>query len=176
MNVTNMTTEVNKGFYHNIIIEPFETGFSTRIVKSKRIDTTLSKYMLYHYDKTILSVLDKVNNKYRSVIFAYPENNLLCFSPSKSIGFSDFINKYPKIEKNIVISQKIEGVSIQLFYDYRIKSWEISTKTNIGGNYWFFAKTNNIEYNSNKCSTFYDMFLDALSEETTKKISEFFLD
>jgi len=167
--------------YKKIIINPDEPGFSKRIVKGKRINTPRSKYTLYHYDKTILSRLDTVNSKYRSVLFSYPENKLVCFSPPKSLDYSDFIQKYPKIGDEFSIVEKIEGISIQLFYDERIHSWEIATKTNIGGNYWYFANTSGSETQGyqghnveNLHPTFYDMFLDAIREPRNKKLSDIY--
>lgn len=144
---------------------PEDTGFSKRYVSTKICVSTKATYKIYNYDKTILSSLDTLHDKYRSVVFSYPENKLLCFSPPKSIEYSDFVEKYPKIKGepiHITATEKIEGISIQLFYDPRIQSWEISTKTNIGGNYWYFVKSD-LDANYNKPSpTFYDMFLDAL--------------
>jgi hypothetical protein len=138
--------------------------FSNKIVSTKICVSSKATYKIYNYDKMILSVLDDVHSKYRSVIFSYPENILFSFSPPKSIEYFDFMKKYPKINDPIVITEKIEGIAVNLFYDMRIHSWEISTKTSIGGNYWYFANnTNNtnIHY-CKKPSTFYDMFLDAL--------------
>ena len=149
---------------------PEDANFSKRYVSTKICVSTRASYRIYNYDKTILSNLDTIHDKYRSVIFSYPENKLLSFSPPKSIEYYDFVSKYPKITrgpkqtgelgvKEIMATEKIEGLSIQLFYDPRIQSWEISTKTNIGGNYWHFIKSG--VYNT-KSPTFYDMFLDAL--------------
>uniref|UniRef100_A0A6C0JWX1 RNA ligase domain-containing protein n=1 Tax=viral metagenome TaxID=1070528 RepID=A0A6C0JWX1_9ZZZZ len=143
---------------------PEDARFSKRYVSTKICVSPKSTYKIYNYDKALLSRLDNIHDKYRSVVFSYPENKLLCFSPPKSIEFSDFVEKYPiKIGEpgSIIATEKIEGISIQLFYDHRVQSWEISTKTNIGGNYWYFMKSYTNIYN-NPIPTFYDMFLDAL--------------
>ena len=150
-----------------------------------------SMYKIYNYDKTILSCLDNFHNKYRSVVFNYPENELLSFSPPKSIEYNEFVKKYPKIglaEEPILATEKIEGISINLFYDSRIQSWEINTKTNIGGNYWYFMKPavsntlvsdNFPSHTFSKCSTdiqksstFYDMFLDALIQPRNTNLND----
>jgi hypothetical protein len=147
-----------------------------------------SMYKVYNYDKNILSCLDNFHNKYRSVVFSYPENKLMSFSPPKSIEYNEFIKTYPKIgllEENIIATEKIEGISINLFYDSRIQSWEINTKTNIGGNYWYFmepaisnifANISNMDaHKSNdvsKSSTFYDMFLDALIQPRNTNLND----
>ena len=91
--------------------------------------------------------------KYRSVIWS--NGKLVCFSPPKSIPLEQFKQKYPDPSKTI-LSEIGEGTMINLFYDFSINSWEISTKNAIGGNYWYFSdpQTPNI--------TFREMFLDAL--------------
>jgi len=146
---------------------PEDAGFSKRYVSTKICVSPKATYKIYNYDKTILSTLDTIHDKYRSVVFSYPENKLLCFSPPKSIEYADFAQKYFNTKGepgSIIATEKIEGISIQLFYDPRIQSWEISTKTNIGGNYWYFLKSNLDTYDSKKSPTFYDMFLDALMQ------------
>uniref|UniRef100_A0A6C0HHQ3 T4 RNA ligase 1-like N-terminal domain-containing protein n=1 Tax=viral metagenome TaxID=1070528 RepID=A0A6C0HHQ3_9ZZZZ len=159
----------NKGEQNNTMkkyatypLFPEDSQFSKRYVSTKICVSPKANYAIYNYDKTILSSLDTIHDKYRSVVFSYPENKLLSFSPPKSTEYCEFVKKYPKITNTITATEKIEGISINLFYDSRIKSWEISTKTNIGGNYWYFLRsiinTNYIE----KSSTFHDMFLDAL--------------
>lgn len=144
-----------------------------KYVSTKICVSLKASYSIYNYDKTILSSLDNIHSKYRSVVFSHPENKLLSFSPPKSIDYCDFVKKYPKMgrsstkygenwAKSVIATEKIEGISIQLFYDKRIEGWEISTKTNIGGNYWYFTKNNESNTHRKPSSTFYDMFLDAL--------------
>jgi hypothetical protein len=143
---------------------PEDARFSKRYVSTKICVSPKASYQIYNYDKTILSSLDTIHDKYRSVVFSYPENQLLCFSPPKSMEYYDFAKKYFNTKGehgSIIATEKIEGISIQLFYDPRIQSWEISTKTNIGGNYWYFLKS---DFDSKKSPTFYDMFLDALMQ------------
>jgi len=156
---------------------PEDARFIKRFVSTKICVSSKATYKIYNYDKTILSSLDTFHDKYRAVVFGYPENELLSFSPPKSIEYADFTKKYPiiqnikykwgspmaKIENLIVATEKIEGVSINLFYDKRINLWEISTKTNIGGNYWYYTR---------KSSTFYDMFLDALIQPRNTQLND----
>jgi len=173
-------------------MSPEDAKFSKRYVSTKICVSSRASYRIYNYDKTVLSSLDTIHDKYRSVVFSYPENKLLSFSPPKSIEYSDFIAKYPKISdisnkigsvgsvgsfgpgspeshrKHITATEKIEGISIQLFYDPRIQSWEISTKTNIGGNYWHFMKSGVYD---TKSPTFYDMFLDALIQSNDSPLN-----
>jgi len=148
--------------YATYSLFPEDSQFSKRYVSTKICVSPKATYAIYNYDKTILSSLDTIHDKYRSVVFSYPENKMLSYSPPKSTEYCEFVKKYPKMTNTVTATEKIEGISINLFYDSRIKSWEISTKTNIGGNYWYFLQSViNTNYNENQ-STFYDMFLDAL--------------
>jgi hypothetical protein len=112
-----------------------------------------------NYTKDFLCFDDYETSKYRSVILSNPENKLLCFSPPKSIKYDIFMEKYPDIDENIYVSEMVEGVMINLFYDERIQSWEIATKCAIGGNYKH--KTLSVQETSNK-NSFIELFLDAL--------------
>ena len=58
-------------------------------------------------------------------------------SPSKSIDYGVFSERYPIIDDSIIVEDFIEGTMINVFWnDGR---WEISTKTTIGGNSTFFG-------------------------------------
>jgi hypothetical protein len=121
-------------------------------------------YYILNYDKTLTCFDNKIAGLYRSVIFAYPEKVLLSYCPAKSFLLNTFIEKYPKINEDIYINEFVDGVMVNLFYDYRIEKWEIATKTKIGGNYKKFSNSK-----MNK-STFKKMFMDVFSnnEETTE--------
>jgi len=181
--------------YANYSLCPEDPRFLKRFVSTKICVSPKAIYKIYNYDKSILSSLDNFHDKYRSVVFSYPENKLLSFSPPKSIEYFAFVEKYSKIigelgepgQKIITATEKIEGISINLFYDHRIQSWEISTKTNIGGNYWYFVNStvnNSItqiasppgaNYTKNyhsPSSTFYDMVLDALIQPRNTSLND----
>lgn len=131
---------------------------SNKIIK-KSIRGYYSDYYVLNYDKFGMHFNEesKELSMYRSVVFSNPEKKLLSFSPVMSISTSVFMNKYPNINYDIIIQEYMEGVMINLFYDYRVNKWVISTKGGIGGKYAFGnEKPESIR------DTFYEMFLDAL--------------
>jgi len=69
----------------------------------------------------------------------------------KSMPVSVFIKENPKIDENIYINEYIEGVMVQLFYDYRINKWIMGTKGGIGGNYCFGTEKRRILLRFMKC-------------------------
>ena len=142
---------------YNITI-PSQTNFK---IKKKIIATNTQLYTVMNYDKHMLCKTDVSNGLYRSLIFSYPQNLVLSFSPPKTVDFTDFIKKYPNVTDNIIINQCIEGVMIQLFFDYRSQCWEIATKGNVGGKYYISGKKTDTSP-----PTFYEMFLDSLCVTT----------
>jgi hypothetical protein len=135
-------------------------------VNKKYYITKSSTYLIFNYDKRYMSFDDINNGLYRSVIFSYPEKNIVCFSPPKSIPFTLFINKYPVVNDSIIVKEKIEGVMISLFYDNRINQWDIATKSSIGGKSWFYGKKNT------NSTSFLKMFLDVFREPGNKRIND----
>jgi hypothetical protein len=148
---------MNETIYKNI--NTTEPNKESLLINKKTYQNANMKYTIMNYTKDFLCFDDYETSKYRSVIFSNPENKLLCFSPPKSIKYDIFMEKCPDIDENIYVNEIVEGVAINLFYDERIQSWEIATKSAIGGNYKH-KKCNEIELS--KQNTFIELFLDAL--------------
>jgi len=88
---------------------------------------------------------------------------LICFSPAKSIPFTTFRQKYPDITEKIIVNETIFGIEVNLFYDERVERWEIATKKQIGG-----------ENTINTGKSIRDLFLQAFScndQETIQDLS-----
>tara|TARA_B100000424_G_C22945740_1_gene503440 strand:- start:9794 stop:11029 length:1236 start_codon:yes stop_codon:yes gene_type:complete len=101
-------------------------------------------YHILKYDK---QWLNKENNKsvglLRSVIFD-DEGNLVCFSPPKSLDVSSLV-----IDKNenVQAEKFVEGTMINVFYNKKTESWEMATKSSVGGESCFFMQDGfKIEY------------------------------
>jgi hypothetical protein len=130
--------------------------------------TDKAEYKIYNYDDAVITPNDDIYNQYRSVIFSHPENHLLSFTTPKSICSSLFRTKYPELSNDIIVNEIIEGRMIHLFYDHRISSWEIATKSSIGGDYILHTSRAVLqEKNTNK--TVLEMFFDACRTSTLQQ-------
>lgn len=108
--------------------------------------TSNQMYYVVNYDKNYVCHNDLYTGLYRSVVFSFPNKKLLAFSPSKSVQFSFFKSLFPQLNEDITITRYVTGIMVQLFYDDRIKKWELATKDYIGGSdvYFYDTKRRNI--------------------------------
>lgn len=108
---------------------------------------------------------------FRSVICSYPEKKVLCFSPPSVSHVSKF-----KANENLpylLVNEAVEGVMINLFYDFRCEKWEIATKSGVGGHYCYnkYKKQKHLlDHSSTK--SFYIMFMEALRCSETKDLND----
>lgn len=133
---------------------------NSNILKLNKIESRSnnSTYRVIRYDKNFLS-FDLVSSYglCRSVI-VNSANNVVGFSPPKSINAEYFIDKYPNPENNsfIIAEQFIEGTMINVFFDPTIGltgGWEISTRNTVGATSSFYKSPN--------AKTFRQMFMEA---------------
>jgi hypothetical protein len=109
---------------------------------------------LIHYNKKMLNTENMDKYKYvRSIIIDKSnDNKVVMMSPFKSLPYEEFKEKYPG---NIIVEEFIEGTMVNVFF--ASNKWQISTKTNIGGNTKFFSK-----------KPFKDLFYEAVDESGIK--------
>jgi hypothetical protein len=126
-------------------------------VKSKNITTAHSiPYTILNYFDTISFHHDKKKRFYNSVVIDPETRKILSIGSPISYDFELFQKTYPVVDENIVAEEMVEGVSIQLFYDPRIKNWEISTRNSVAGNYSYYRLP------GQSCKTYRDMLFDAM--------------
>jgi hypothetical protein len=164
--------------------------YNKELIKSKSFANKENTDVQYLILETIKN--DGCNESealYRSVIVRPDNNTVLSYSPPMETELSVFKTKYPDLSKltkilpivqtKFIINEMIEGIMVHLFYDPRISSWEIATKSAIGGKYWYFrtqysepinniigqptANIKPINDTSLPQMTFRDMFLEALN-------------
>ena len=135
---------------------------NSNILKLNKVEHTTcnnNKYKVIRYDKNILA--DDMIPTYglcRSVILN-ENNNVISFSPPKSIPYDKFIDTYPQKTDFLIAEEFIEGTMINIFWDSNIGlngGWELSTRNTVGALSSF--------YKTNGSKTFKDMFLEALQK------------
>ena len=97
--------------------------------------TQFGDYALASYKK------HELNGLQRSVIFK--NGKLVCFSPPKSISYTEFGEKYPITE--CVVDEFIDGTMINVFFDN--DKWVIATRSIVGAECTFYTT-----------KTFHEMF------------------
>lgn len=152
---TDENKQTNKGILgkHNVLFNTCSTENGT--------------YRVLKYDKKFLTPDNvKTTGLFRSVILR--NNNILSFSPPKSINDHKFVMENPlpgrlsRNYNNIVAEEYIEGTMINVFFDKNIGDegdWEISTRSNIGARTAFF-RDGDFMYEH----TFRYMFLEAATK------------
>ena len=113
-------------------------------------------YKVIRYDKTILSYdTTSLFGLCRSVI-VNSVNQVVSFSPPKSIKVEDFLSSYEEpISTRLIAEEFVEGTMMNVFWDETTGlngAWEIATRNSIGGG----------ESSSN--SRFRNLFIDALKQ------------
>lgn len=121
-----MESVTNKGRYQ-IDIDKLNMQRLTRMI----VYNDGSYYSVFNYDKEMLCYNDNKNRMHRLTILSFPENNILAFSPPKSLTYNTFVTKYPVIDNEIAVTEYIEGIMVNLFYDTRSDMWKLATLDNV---------------------------------------------
>ena len=145
----------------NEFSEILKNNTDTKTLKVTNIKsrTNGNTYKIVSYDKNLLSH-DNISTigLFRSVILN-SNNNVVSFSPPKSVQSDTFIKSYPEKNENIVAQEFIEGTMINVFWDPTIGltgGWEIATRNTISATSKFFKSENS--------KSFSEMFLEAAVE------------
>ena len=92
-------------------------------------------YQILRYDKDVLCYGDKKTGIFRSLIVNLNSKKVVVFSPVKSLNLSD-LNESNMV--NIRAEEFVEGTMVNLFYDTEVQSWDIATRSTVGGNVKFY--------------------------------------
>ena len=121
-----------------------------------------NEYKIIKYSKEVIKSLAVSNydeylsvSKFRSVIVR--NNKVVCFAPEKSLDYSYFVNSYST--ENSWLEDYIDGTMINVFYDNIKQTWEIATRSTVGGNIVFFNDVKNYKYfdNNNYFKDYYNL-------------------
>jgi len=147
--------------FNGLLNPNLETISNSNILKLNKnmCRTNNSIYSVIRYDKNLLSYdLIQSYGLCRSVI-VNSANNVVGFSPPKSISAETFIKQYPETADGVVAEEFVEGTMVNVFFDHSIGltgGWEISTRNTVGATSSFY------KHSSSK--TFRQMFMEAATE------------
>ena len=112
-------------------------------------------YKVLKYQKSALTVEEySTYGMCRSIIVR--DDRIMCFSPPKSVAYDQFTEHF---DSTVSYAEDfIDGTMINLFYDEKACTWEIATRSTVGGNTNFFMNDPN---NKDDRKTFRDMFFEA---------------
>jgi hypothetical protein len=159
-----------KGFNELIYDDSNETSNILKLNKLECRTDNNQQYKIISYDKQILNYdLVDTYGLCRSII-VNSKNNVVGFSPPKSLQADVFLKLYPVKTDDIVAEEFIEGTMINVFFDETIGltgGWEISTRNIVGATCGFFNNFTDSNTNTNtntQKKTFRTMFLEAAKE------------
>ena len=126
-------------------------------------------YEMLTCDTNMVCFDDTHSGNFRSVVCDLNTHHILSYSAPKSLDFAVFQEKYPDFRESFV-SEVVEGTMINLFYSPEAGSWEIATRSSVGGNYWY----NRTQYDGQaaKQKTFRQMFMEALHCDADTELAD----
>ena len=110
----------------------------TKIVTT--VDTK-QEYTILNYDTNMIANNDNVRGLHNAVILNPETRRIMGIGPSQSITFDKFKALFGTTLFNtntVQISELVEGVFVQFFYDPRTEKWDISTRNSVGGHYTYY--------------------------------------
>jgi hypothetical protein len=132
-------------------VEGFNQQLSTQTTVNDHVKSIDCKYKnenykIISYNKSSLTThrLVEEYGALRSVIMN-SLNQVICFSPPKSISYWEFMAMYPEWyngTKQIIAPQEyVEGTMVNVFWDPCISEFVLSTKNTVGAESSFFVQT-----------------------------------
>ena len=125
--------------YNLTDISGFKHFFKTGLIEDEYTNLFSYNCSVVKYNKKSIADNYDLIKKYgllRSVILSTNNHStIIGFAPPKSIPQTNFMNNYPIIANNehIVVEEFVEGIMVNMFYDFCNECWEIATKNVVGG-------------------------------------------
>jgi hypothetical protein len=142
--------------FSDLLLNEESSGLIPNLNKTECTTENNQKYKVIRYNKNNLTYdIIPTYGLCRSVI-ANSNNQVVCFSPPKSVKSDAFIEKYNIKNDTLVAEEFVEGTMINVFWDENIGlsgAWEISTRNTVGAVSSFYKSPNS--------KTFRTMFLEA---------------
>ena len=157
------------------IIDISAASKNTKLQEKKSMD-----YKIINYDKKYVCYDDEDTGKYRSVVVSNTSNSVVAYGPKKSISMETFVERYPEMDGHIpmdvYVCEIVEGTMINLFFDKERNTWEIATKSAMGGHYWFYRQYyQHMNTQQPEQYTFRQMFMEAIGESALSDLNDSYL-
>ena len=144
---------------------------SMQNIQSKSYKFDERQYEIYNYDRKFICDDNDRLRLCKSLV--YDNQELLSVAPPKSISYKKFTQMFEFNNENIEISQLIEGTMINMFYNHNSDKWIISSRSAIGGQYFYFRNQYyQDKYNQCRQISFYDMFMEALQAGESEELND----
>jgi hypothetical protein len=142
-----------------------QTIIDLKHVHTKEVTVSKQNYIMLTCDSDFVCYDNNDIRKYNSIVLDPMTRSILSVTPPMSYELEAFKNLYPNNTEDgtndtIMVEEMIEGLSFTIFFDYRIKQWEMTTRNSVGGNYSYYRMANS------KSKTFKEMLFDFLLLDT----------
>jgi len=132
------------GFNEFIKTGQVNSNYDKYYTSQQYSDKSNQTYTIVRYNKEFLRP-DLINTYglLRSLIVS--EQNVLSFSPPKSLTPDKFMLQYPTNNEHIIVEEFIEGTMINVFFDKNYGTtgdWQIATRNTVGANVSFYKNSN----------------------------------
>ena len=101
------------------------------------IDYPNDKLYIVKYNKKYSNMDNELVRECRSIILDY-DNNIISYSPPKSIKLEEFETYIENWKKQVIVQPFLDGTMINIFFHN--DKWYISTRSSLNGNNNFYSK------------------------------------
>jgi len=152
-------------------------------IRTRMCRTPYNSYRVLHHAPGVAVTAEET--PYASVVTDAETGEVYGFSSPATVSLSDFIQRVvpagqprtrPLLDvSRIIVSERIEGTAVNLWFDRRADRWEISTQEAVGGDYTYYRNYQMEDADPNHArdkdhpvggfagpTTYLRMFLDAL--------------
>jgi hypothetical protein len=107
------------------------------------VTNTDTDYIILNCDPTLVFRDDTIRGRMNAVVLCNQTRDILAIGPSKPYTMDKFKQIHGDViprenRQSIEITEMVEGLFFQLFWDERINKWEIGTHNAVSGNYAYY--------------------------------------
>ena len=113
---------------------------SLKVIESKYIlvTETDTDYIILNCNPFLEGDEDSISRRINALILNDNTREVIAIGPSKPYTLEKFKKQHGDKRKSIEVTEMVEGLFFQLFWDERICQWEIGTQNSVFGNYSYY--------------------------------------